>query len=344
MSAGKLAAADGIKLSKLEPGTFCLHKSWGVGKVVEWDLVGDRLIIDFEDKPAHALKIGFAIGSLEVLPPEHLLTKRLSDLPGMQKMAKENPAALVELALKSSNRSMSLDDLERLLKPRIISEADYKKWWEGAKKALKTQRHIVVPTKRTEPLVLRDAAEKAGGVMVKNFLEARGLKSKLGVLALIQKDLDLFENAAVDLQPVFQDISDTVRKAWRLHLKECLQLLLARDELVESIPGTEAPMGSMKVADLVCEAKPLLTESIGGLPVGMLGRMYRSFPEAFPNRVWVPEILNHLTRTGGRAVSEIAVVLGPQVKSRTGLARETPQRLAFQVRPAFVVKSPNASA
>ncbi|MDZ4288735.1 MAG: GreA/GreB family elongation factor [Prosthecobacter sp.] len=309
VSAGKLPAAEGVKLSKLEVGTFCQHKSWGVGRVTEWDLVGDRLTIDFEDKPGHSMKLGFAIGSLEVLPEEHLLTRRLKDLPGMQKMAKENPAALVELALKSSGNSMSLDDLEKLIKPRIVAEADYKKWWENTKKALKSQRHIVVPAKRTDPLVLRDAAEKAGGVMVKTFLAARHLKGKLGALALIQKDLDLFENPAVELLPVFQDISDTVRKAWRLHLKESLQLLLARDELVESIPGAQAPLGSMKVSDLVCEAKPLLTESIGGLPVGMLGRMYRSFPEAFPSRAWVPEILNHLTRTGGRAVSEIAVVL-----------------------------------
>jgi hypothetical protein len=32
------------------------------------------------------------------------------------------------------------------------------------------------------------------------------------------------------------------------------------------------------------------------------------------------------------------LVLGPQVTSKTGLPRETPQRLAFKVRPAFVVK------
>ena len=38
------------------------------------------------------------------------------------------------------------------------------------------------------------------------------------------------------------------------------------------------------------------------------------------------------------AGAEMALVLGAQVKSRTGLARETPQRLAFQVRPAFIVK------
>jgi len=41
----------------------------------------------------------------------------------------------------------------------------------------------------------------------------------------------------------------------------------------------------------------------------MLGRVYRAFPEAFPNRGWVTEILHHLTKTGGRAVAEIATVL-----------------------------------
>ena len=112
-----------------------------------------------------------------------------------------------------------------------------------------------------------------------------------------------------ELLPVFQDISDTVRKAWRLHLKESLQLLLARDELIEAVAGASAPMGSMKVSDLISEARTLLAEALGGLPVGLLGRMYRAFPEAFPERAWVPEILNHLTRTGGRAVAEIAVVL-----------------------------------
>ncbi|MFM2179420.1 MAG: hypothetical protein RL015_3518 [Verrucomicrobiota bacterium] len=309
VDAGKLTTADAEKLSTLEPGTFCLHKSWGVGRVAEWDLVSDRVILDFEGKPGHGLKISFALSSLEILPAEHLLSRRLVDLDTLKGMAKSAPVSLVELALQSSGSKMSLDQLEALLKPRIIAEADYKKWWESAKKALKAARHIVVPSKRQDPLVLRDAAEKPGGVMVQGFLAKRDLKGKQTALALIQKDLDLFENPGSELIPVFQDISDTVRKAWRLHLKESLQLLLARDELIDSIPETKAPLGSMKVSDLVCEAKPLLADNIGGLPVAMLGRMYRSFPEAFPERVWVAEILGHLSRTGGRAVAEIATVL-----------------------------------
>ncbi len=309
VDAGKLTAVDGEKLSRLEPGTFCQHKSWGIGRVAEWDLLGDKLIVDFEGKPGHALKVSFALNSLEVLPPDHFLARRLADLAVLKAMAKDDVTGLVELALKSSGGKMSLDDLERLMQPHVVPAADYKKWWDAAKKTLKSARHIVVPAKRADPLVLRDSEEKAGVGMVRIYLGARDLKGKLAGLALIQKDLDLFEDAARDLVPVFQDISDTVRKAWRLHLKESLQMLLSRDELLESIRGAALPMGSLKVADLISEARSLLAESIGGLPVGLLGRMYRAFPEAFVERAWVPEILNHLSRTGGRAVAEIAAVL-----------------------------------
>ncbi|MBV6500040.1 MAG: Transcription elongation factor GreA [Prosthecobacter sp.] len=308
VAAGKLSAADAEKLSKLEPGTFVLHKSWGVGRIAEWDLIGDRVLIDFEGKPGHALKISFAITSLEVLPAEHLLARRLSDLDSLKAMAKDDPTALVELALNSSGGKMSLDQLEALLKPRVVSEADYKKWWEAAKRTLKGARHIVVPSKRQDPLVLRDSAEKPGAVMVRDFLAKRDLKGKLGVLALIQKDIDLFENAMHELVPVFQDISDTVRKAWKLHLKESLQLLLTRDELIETIKG-EAPMGSFKASDLVSEARGLIAESVAGLPAALYSRLYRAFPAAFPDRGWVTELLNHIARTGGRAVAEIATVL-----------------------------------
>jgi transcription elongation GreA/GreB family factor len=308
VAAGKLPAADGEKLSKLEPGVFCLHKSWGVGRIASWDLLGDRVLIDFEGKPAHPMKISFAVGSLEVIPSDHILSRRHSDLDALKAMTKDDAPALVELALKSSGGTLHLDGLEKLLKGAIVSDADYKKWWEGAKRALKTHRHIVVPAKRTENLVLRDQAESAGGQMVKSFLAARDLKGKLAALASIQKDLDLFSDPKTELIPVLQDISDSARKGIKLNLKECLQLLLARDELVETL-GTTAPMGSMKVSDLVCETKEVLADALKTLSSAMLGRVYRAFPEAFPNRGWVTEILHHLTKTGGRAVAEIATVL-----------------------------------
>jgi transcription elongation factor GreA-like protein len=156
VAAGKLSVTEGKKLSLLEPGVYCLHKSWGVGKIASWDLLGDRAIIDFEGKPGHPLKLSFAVTSLDILPENHFMARRLSDLEGMKKIAREEPTKLVEMALQSSGGKMSLDELDAMVKGRIVGDGEYKKWWDGAKKALKSVRNIVVPSKRTEPLILRE--------------------------------------------------------------------------------------------------------------------------------------------------------------------------------------------
>lgn len=309
VAAGKISSADAEKLAKLEPGTVVQHKSWGVGKITEWDLLGDRIGIDFEGKPGHSMKLGFASNSLEILPSDHLLARRVADLAGLQDLAKNNAPALVELALKSHGNSLTLDALEGLIKGLIVPEADYKRWWEGTKKTLKAHRHVVVPAKRSEKLLLRDQGEKPSSIMVNGLLSARDLKAKLAALASIQKDIDLFEDPKTELIPAFQDLSDSVRKAYKLNPKESLQLLLARDELIENLPGATAPLGSMKLSDLVSETRTTLADTIKSFPSASLGRIYRAFPDAFQNRAWVPEILLHLTKTGGKAVAEIATVL-----------------------------------
>ncbi len=309
VKAGKISQADGEKLSRLTVGAFCQHKSWGAGRVKEWDLLADRMVIDFEGKSGHAMKLGFAAGSLEVLPPEHFLSRRVGELSALQKMAKSDPAALVSLALESHGCSLTLDQLEQLLTPQVIPAANYKSWWTAAKKALKSTRHIVVPVKRTEPLVLRALDRSHADTMVGNFLAARDLKAKMTALASIRKDLDLFQAPAVELAPVLEDISSTVRKAWKLHLKGSLQLLLARDELLESVTGVEFPSGNMALVELLREARPLLPPAVNSLPAAMLTRVYQAFPAAFPEREWVQEALAHITKTSGRAVGELASLL-----------------------------------
>jgi transcription elongation GreA/GreB family factor len=308
VTAGKLSKSDGEKLSKLPVGACVQHKSWGAGRVAEWDLLGDKMIVDFEDKKGHALKLSFAIGSLEPLPGDHLLARRIADLPGLQAMAKDQPADLVALALRSHGGRMSLDALEAVLTPRIIPAAGYKAWWTAAKKALKDKRHIVVPAKRTEMLTMRAEDASHGNAMIDDLVKARDLKGKITALARIQTDLDLFSDPTTELAPAFQEVSNTVRKAWKLHLKDALHLLLVRDELAE-VAKAPLPEGSLKIEELLREARTQVAESTSNLPVVLLARLYRAFPTAFPERAWVQESLNHLTKTGGRAVAEIATVL-----------------------------------
>lgn len=196
-----------------------------------------------------------------------------------------------------------------MVKGRIVGDGEYKKWWDGAKKALKSVRHIVVPSKRTEPLILRESEAAAGTGMVEAFMKAKDLKARVSALKMIAADIDLFPDKAQALAPVFHDLTGVVRMGARYQLKEALQLVLTRDELMESAGLGEAPAGSVKVAELVGQFREQLTDAVSGLAGGLLGRVYRAFPEAFPDETWVDQCLLHLARTGGRAVGEIAAVL-----------------------------------
>ena len=50
VEAGKLTARQADQFQELQPGTFCLHKSWGFGRVAEWNLLLNQVLIDFPGK------------------------------------------------------------------------------------------------------------------------------------------------------------------------------------------------------------------------------------------------------------------------------------------------------
>ena len=75
VDAGRLDEKLGEKVSQLEPGVFCLHKSWGPGVIKEWDLFGDKMVIDFEGKLGHGMQLQFAANSLEALDNDHIFAK-----------------------------------------------------------------------------------------------------------------------------------------------------------------------------------------------------------------------------------------------------------------------------
>jgi hypothetical protein len=76
VESGKITARSADQLEKLKPGTFCLHKSWGFGRVAEWNLLLNQILIDFPGKKAHGMQLTYAAENLAVIPPEHFLAKR----------------------------------------------------------------------------------------------------------------------------------------------------------------------------------------------------------------------------------------------------------------------------
>jgi hypothetical protein len=96
LEAGKLTTKSAGQLEKLKPGTFCLHKSWGFGRVREWNLLLNQIVIDFATKKSHPMQAQYAAENLTPLAPEHFLVRKAADIASIKKLAKENPVAVVQ--------------------------------------------------------------------------------------------------------------------------------------------------------------------------------------------------------------------------------------------------------
>jgi len=101
VESGKLTARAADQLEKLKPGTFCLHKSWGFGRVAEWNLLLNQILINFPGKKAHGMQLTYAAENLTVIPPEHFLAKKANDLKSIKELVKKDPAAIMRTFSKA---------------------------------------------------------------------------------------------------------------------------------------------------------------------------------------------------------------------------------------------------
>ena len=151
-AAGKLERHHIEALVQLATSGFCMHRSWGFGRIRTVDTVFARFTIDFQDKAGHTMDLGFAAESLKPISKDHILARKAVDLEGLRQMAATNHLELVKLVLTSFRGSATADQVQQVLEPDIIS-ADWRKWWEGAKRELRNDGHFQVPLKKTEPIV-----------------------------------------------------------------------------------------------------------------------------------------------------------------------------------------------
>jgi len=156
----KLAAGGKINPKHVETLTvlaetgYCVHKSWGFGRITTVDTVFAQFLIDFPNKPSHKMSLEFAAESLKPVSPDHILAKKASDLEGLRKLAALDHLAVIKLVLKSYGGKATTDQIQNVLVPDVIT-SDWKKWWEVAKRELKKDGHFQVPSKKTEPLFIR---------------------------------------------------------------------------------------------------------------------------------------------------------------------------------------------
>ncbi len=311
---GKTEQAVAEKIDQLSLGVFCVHKSWGVGKIVEWDLPESKIVIDFEGKPGHSMALKFAASSLLPLEEDHFLSKRHSQLDELKRLAAEDPVALVRAALVSSGGTLKLVGLEGLIMGTIVEESAYKKWWDGAKRKLRLDHSFVVPSKRNDPLELRDEGLSPADALLQDYASARDLKVKVKCVDAILKKIAVFDDLSTQLKPVVADIDESARKALKLHLAQAVELILVRRELQEKHEELASDEGAIDLAELLTGQKERLGELFKEISVSRQRVLIAELPTAVGEE-WIDEALGLLTEANARTVQEIANLLTEQEKA-----------------------------
>jgi transcription elongation GreA/GreB family factor len=323
VEAGKLTAAAGRALTQLAPGTYVQHKSWGFGQIDSFDFLIGQVVIHFKTKRGHAMQLQYAADTLSPLPATHILTKKATDLAAVKAQVKGDAVGLVRSVLESHGGKATQEQIAAALVPDVMSEAEFKRWIEATKKALKNDGHFAIPTKKGLPFELRDGPISHADEYIAAFNNARQLKHQIAALDLIVKNVAEFPGGAAQLQPVIVAADDTCKKSARLHAAEALTLLLGRDELIERVPGLQHTPDAPTVAAVLRESERSLPTLLADVPASKMKRAIGELPPAFGDG-WLETAIKLVLRGNTRIVGEAARLITEQGKTadlRTALER-----------------------
>jgi transcription elongation GreA/GreB family factor len=330
VDAGKLTAQAAEALSHLEPGTCCLHKSWGFGRVAEWSLLTGQIIVDFQSKKGHVMQAQYAAETLQPISAEHILARKMTDPAGVKKQAHEDPGSLLRDILRDFGGKATPDQIAGALAPQIFDAATFKKWWDATRKKLKADGHFLFSAKKSDPIVLLDKPASPAKGLIEKFRGARHLKDQVAALDQITKALDDLAHEVEELQALAIQIEDAAHRGRKLQSAQAVELLLARDDILARHQALTSGKDAPGVADILRSEQSRLPELFASLPASKQRRCIEQLPEAFGDR-WVDATLRLIQNVPARLVIEIARFLEREGRSeelRAALARWISERSA----------------
>jgi transcription elongation GreA/GreB family factor len=323
VEAGKLTTKSAGQLEKLKPGTFCLHKSWGFGRVREWNLLLNQIVIDFTTKKFHPMQAQYAAENLTPLAPEHFLVRKATDIASIKNLTKENPVALVQNILESLDGKASAQQIGEWLIGDVFTEAEWKRWWESARKALKASGRFSIPSKKTEAIQIRGEGVSHGDELLAVFNRARQPKQQITAVEQIIKSHDQFKEPEKQLQPVVVAIENAAARNQKLHPELAFELIIARDDLLVRVPSLHVTHVGLTLAKLIVEEEKRLASVLPNLPAAKEKRVLQALPDAL-GAGWTERALRLMEASHGRMVAQIPRILnetGHHAELRTMLER-----------------------
>ena len=313
VEAGKLTARQADQLEQLRPGTFCLHKSWGFGRVAEWNLLLNQILIDFPAKKGHPMQLGYAADNVTPLSAEHFLTRKATNLPAVKEMLKSDPAAVVRNVLESLGGSATVQQISQMMIGDLFNEAEWKRWWSSTTKALKKDGFFHLPAKKTEPIQIRGEKVSRADELIAFFDQARQPKEQVAALDQIIKFQSEFDKPEAQLQPVVTAIENAAARNQRLNAPLTFELVIGRDDLLARCSGLKTTNLSLTLPRLIEEEQARLVTILPKLPSGKEKKVLQTLPAAL-GEAWTTRALQLMQSNHARAVQQIPRVFAEEGK------------------------------
>jgi transcription elongation GreA/GreB family factor len=205
----------------------------------------------------------------------------------------------------------------------VFTEAEWKRWWESTKKALKASGAFSIPAKKTEPIQIRSEGVSHADELIAAFNKARQPKEQVAALEQIIKSYQQFEEPENQLQPIIVTIENMAARNQKMHPELAFELIMARDDLLGRTPSLHTTHIGSTLSKLILDEEKRLISILPKLSAAKEKRILEALPPAL-GPGWTERALHLMHWSHGRMVAQIARILsegGHDAELRTMLER-----------------------
>jgi len=289
------------KLESMQPGSYCIHQSWGFGQIKDYDEESGKLIIDFEDKEGHRMDPGFCVVTMQVLPPDHLMARKETEPEAIAELiSKKQGDLIVELLKQYPNGAASAVEVESVL-TQVVGDDKFKKWWTATKKILAKDPRIAVPPRKTGMYVLREEPVSIEEELIEEYNETQSAKRRVLIADKLLDTVREKPEIKDQLAAVLHGLATAVKESNQLSLAEKLRGAWIRNDLA-GILEVDISDFEPTLTELVSDPSTLDT-LVKNLPTTLQTRALELIKESHPAD-WKEISFNLLKNSSGKFTTD----------------------------------------
>ncbi|MDE6576133.1 MAG: transcription elongation factor GreA [Opitutales bacterium] len=296
------------KLERIDEGVYCVHHSWGLGKIHSYDAPTNKLKIVFEDGTERAMDPVFCARKLEILPQDHILVQ-FHDRPQevVDHVKKEPLEVLRALIEENPRKELALSEIEFVFK-RIIGESGFRRWWTNTKKLLAKDPLIIASPKRSNTYTLREQPVSVEDDILEQLQIYKDPTKKIEIAAKILTLLPEHQEAIADeIKRIVEDLNAVLTSNdKRLSTAQQLVCCWVRNDLAE-ITGDDTEYFEPTPESIIRDCNNL-GKLIEELPPSYYDRFLLLVTYAFPDE-WESRCANLLRNSRGKFTNECVLFL-----------------------------------